>query len=108
MESSASFSLDARAFNPYAITDTDITVSLSDNKVQQLASYDFSFTSPVPLEVDTAGCFIKFIFPADFIFTDADFSTFVGDYQMRQAGGSTAQALVEGTTASGGSGLTRA
>lgn len=108
MELSSSFSLDASAFSPYAITDADVAVSLGDTKVQQKTSYMFTFTSPVPLEVDTAGCFIKFIFPADFIFTDADFSTFVGDYQMRQAGGSTAQALVEGTTASGGSGLTRA
>jgi len=83
MESSASFSLDARAFNPYAITDTDITVSLSDNKVQQLASYDFSFTSPVPLEVDTAGCFIRFIFPDDFIITSGDFTAFEGDFQMQ-------------------------
>jgi len=83
MEFSASFSLDARAFSPYAITDTDVTVSLSDNKVQQLATYDFSFTSPVPLEVDTAGCFIRFIFPDDFIITSGDFATFEGYFQMQ-------------------------
>lgn len=72
------FSIDASSFKPYPITPSTITFEpeADQNTVQREAKYKMSFTTPVALEANSEGCYIKLVFPDDFGFSETTFNTF--------------------------------
>lgn len=72
------FAIDASTFSPYPITPSSITFEpeADQNTVQREAKYTMSFTTPVALEANSEGCYVKLVFPDDFGFTASTFNTF--------------------------------
>ena len=95
---SNTFNLDASSYGAYQIPDEDITYTIPTTTVQELGPYTVSIESPVPLEISSAGCFLKLIFPKELQVSD-ELSAFEGsELLVDSSGGSTITPLTSVTS----------
>ena len=84
MDVSAEFSLDATAYTPYQVLDSDVAYKVDDSVVQTSTKYTVDIQSPVPFEI--TGCYVKFNFPKE-LQVDSSLTVFTGGTMMLDENG---------------------